>query len=119
MSDASIIQSFSQHSHQTKSDPVVEVWYQFSSKIVISDSGGLLYTSYFWVKNKLPIPIRLNSVQITTGETPTEPVVDTAMLVPGTSSWSDSITFNDLGVIGHDQWTRRYQFSYKIRLFSI
>lgn len=110
----SLIKSYGPWTSQTISDPVVKIYYQFAKKIYITDTNGYNYTSYFWVKNLLSIPIVLNSLQITTGETPSEPIVDTQLLVPGSSNWADSIEFDNLGTINPDSYSRRYQFTMKI-----
>ncbi|MBP0013681.1 MAG: hypothetical protein J7545_03055 [Roseofilum sp. SBFL] len=110
----SIINGSFSWSSKTISDPVIEIYYQYSNKLLIADSNGCLYTSYFWLKNLLPIPIVLDSVQITTGETPTEPIVDTEILVPSTTNWADFIEFTNLGNISPGSWSRRYQFTMKI-----
>lgn len=98
-----------------RQDPVIELWYDHSKKHYISDNGAQnVYTSYFWLKNKLPIPIILNAVQITTGETPSEPIVDAALQDPTTNAWKDFISFRDLGTLPPNTWTCRYQFTMKI-----
>ncbi|MDJ0674148.1 MAG: hypothetical protein QNJ36_01895 [Calothrix sp. MO_167.B42] len=102
-------------SGDTREDPVIELWYNHSKKHYISDTGAQnVYTSYFWLRNKLTIPITLNGVQITTGETPTEPIVDAALQDPATGLWKDFISFSDPGILAPNTWTHRYQFTMKI-----
>ncbi|NEO98257.1 MAG: hypothetical protein F6K58_06110 [Symploca sp. SIO2E9] len=115
MSGKLVIDAISTLSHQTKQDPVVEIWYEYPKKITIKDPGQIgYYTSYFWVKNLLSIPIILNGVHISADEKPSEYAVTPYFRKTSSNNWEDHLAYDNLGSISPNTWSRRYSFQFTI-----
>lgn len=85
-------------SYELPGDPVIGIQHQVSHKHFIKDDAepSYTYTSYFYVRNKLPISIQDVIIYLASGETPDQPNVQTQFQQPD-GSWQPSLSVS----VGH------------------
>lgn len=120
--DIYVIDSVSEFKSEEKKDASIKIVCEYHFKNVISDKSDNFVEQVkviFQVENLLNLSIHLNSVQVTTGEEPSVPIVDTGLLIPDQNpeepaNWIDYITLTDFGTIPPKGKTQKRDFFYKI-----